>query len=177
MSCFKFSLFLLLFLFYAFDGFRPAYSPDVYRMLCGMRADRVEYKIYEAKISFPDLLTITDDRLQQIGINFPYHRKRILLGLLQFHEHPWSKDALLKPKINANIVDIFNVLSNCLKQLIVIETTLKFIEEHPIFAATPVSIEAKQQRLAINQQLHKMRKNVQQILGIFEKVWPFDVLF
>lgn len=155
-----------------FNEFRPAYSPDVYTMLNGMRANRVEYKFYEANIGLPELLTITDERLQQIGIDYPYHRKRILLGLLQFHEHPWSKKALTIPKINTNIVDMFNVLSSCLKQLIVIETTIKFVDEHPIFANTSVSIEAnKQQRLVINQELQKLRKNIQQILGIFEKVW------
>lgn len=151
--------------------YRPAYSPDVYTMLHGMRANRVEYKFYEANIGLPELLTITDERLQQIGIDYPYHRKRILLGLLQFHERPWSKDALTIPKINTNIVDMFNVLSNCLKQLIVIETTIKFVDEHPIFATIPMSIEAKQQRLTINQELQKLRKNIQQILGIFEQVW------
>lgn len=139
-------------------------------MLHGMRANRVEYKFYEAKIGLPEFLTISDERLQQIGIDYPYHRKRILLGLLQFHERPWSKTALTIPKINTNIVDMFNVLSSCLKQLIIIETTLKFVNEHPIFADTPMSIEAKQQRLAINQELQKMRKNVQQILSMFEKV-------
>lgn len=140
-------------------------------MLHGMRTNRVENKFYQANIGLPQLLTITDERLQQIGINFPYHRKRILFGLLQFHERPWSKDSLTIPKFNANIVDIFNTLSNCLKQLIVIETTIKFVEEHPIFAAIPMSIEAKQQRLAINRELQKMRTNIQQILGIFDKVW------
>lgn len=139
-------------------------------MLHGMRAKHVEYKFYQANIGYPELLTITDERLQQIGIDFPYHRKRILLGLLQFHERKWSKDSLTIPKVNTNIVDIFNILSSCLKQLIVIETTMKFVDGHPIFAATPKSIEAKQQRLAINHELQKMRKNIRQILDIFKKV-------
>lgn len=145
-------------------------------MLYGMRANRVEYKFYQARIGLAELLTITDERLQQIEIDFPYHRKRILLGLLQFHERPWSKDSLIIPKVNANIVDIFNTLSSCLKQLIVIETTIKFVHEHPIFSTIPMSIEAKQQRLAINRELQKMRKKIQQILDIFKKVW-FDFLF
>lgn len=139
-------------------------------MLHGMRASRVEYKFYQARIGLPELLTITDDRLQQIGIDFPYHRKRILLGLLQLHERPWSKDSLTIPTVSANIVEIFNTLSSCLKQLIVIETTMKFVDEHPIFVTTPMSIEAKQQRLVINRELQKMRKNIQRILNIFEKV-------
>lgn len=139
-------------------------------MLHGMRAKHVEYKFYQANIGYPELLNITDERLQQIGIDFPYHRKRILLGLLQFHERKWSKDSLTIPKVNTNIVDIFNILSSCLKQLIVIETTMKFVVEHPIFVAIPMSVEAKQQRLAINRELHKLRENIQQILAIFEKV-------
>lgn len=156
---------------------RPPYSPDVYTMLDGMRADRVEYKFYQANIGLPQLLTITDERLRQIGIDFPYHRKRILLGLLQFHERPWSKKSLTIPTVNAKIDDIFNTLSSCLKQLIVIETTIKFIEEHPIFAAIPMSTQAMQQRRAINRELQKMRTNIQQILGIFEKVWLVQFSF
>lgn len=140
-------------------------------MLNGMRANRVEYKIYEARIGLPEFLTITEERLQQIGIEFPYHRKRILLGLLRFHEHAWSHDSLRVPKFNANIVDIFNALSSLLKQLIVIEATMKFVEQHPIFASITMSADAKQQQLAINQELQEMRKKVQQILQIFEKVW------
>lgn len=150
---------------------RPPYSPDVYTMLHGMRANRVEYNFYQENIGLPELLTITDERLQQIGIDFPYHRKRILLGLLQFHERPWSKESLIIPKqASANIVDIFNTLSSCLKQLIVIETTMQFVDEHPIFVTIPMSIETKQQRLAINRQLQKLRENIQRILAIFEKV-------
>lgn len=140
-------------------------------MLHGMRANRVEYNFYQENIGLPELLTITDERLQQIGIDFPYHRKRILLGLLQFHERPWSKESLIIPKqASANIVDIFNTLSSCLKQLIVIETTMQFVDEHPIFVTIPMSIETKQQRLAINRQLQKLRENIQRILAIFEKV-------
>lgn len=122
------------------------------------------------------LQTVTDKRLQEIGIEFPYHRKRILLGLLQFHERPWSVDSLVIPKPQSNIVDVFNVLSSCLKQLIVMERTMNFIEEHPIFAATPINHAAKQQRRAINQELQQMRKHIQKILGIFEKVGPNSVL-
>lgn len=135
-----------------------------------MRAKRVEYKFYEANIGWPEFLTITDERLQQIGIEFPYHRKRILLGLLQFHERPWSNESLPMIKTHTNIVDTFNLLSNCVKQLIVIEQTIKFIEEHPIFATKAMDSAAQQQRRQINHELQQMRKNIQNIFGIFEKV-------
>lgn len=139
-------------------------------MLDGMGVQSAQYKFYEANMGLPQLLTVTDERLQEIGIEFPYHRKRILLGLLQFHARPWSNDSLTIPSSQTNIVDIFNVLSSCLKQLIVIEQTMKFIEEHPIFDTTPMDMAAKKQRDQINCELHQMRKNIQMIFGVFDQV-------
>lgn len=102
-------------------------------MLHGMRAEQVEYNFYENFIGLPEFLTITDKRLQEIGIEFPYLRKRILHGLLKFHEKSWSRGSLCIPKINANIHDYFDVFSNSLKQLIVIEAAIKFADHHEIF--------------------------------------------
>lgn len=63
-------------------------------MLRGMRVDNVAKKVYESNISLADFLTIDDAGLQQIGIEFEYQRKRILLGLLKFHGHPFSPKSL-----------------------------------------------------------------------------------
>lgn len=50
--------------------------------------------IYESNISLADFLTIDDEGLQAIGIKFEYQRKRILLGLLKFHGHPFSPKSI-----------------------------------------------------------------------------------
>lgn len=142
-------------------------------MLDGMRASNVKYKIYQAHIGLPELLTITDDRLKEIGIKFSYHRKRILLGILRFHERPWSKDSLSIPKPNSNIQAYFNMLANTLRQLIVIESSLQFVENHPIFAALSATAKSHRIRHEINQELSILRSNVMQLIRTFEKVGSF----
>lgn len=139
-------------------------------MLDGMRASSVKYKIYQAQIGLPELLTITDDRLKDAGIDFAYHRKRILLGILRFHEKPWSKESIRIPKPNANIQDYFNMFANSLRQIIVIEVALKFVDNHPIFGAISTTDESHQIRHGINRELLELRKNVMQLIQTFEKV-------
>lgn len=156
---------LVFFLYY-----RPAYSPDVYTMLAGMRASAVEYKFYEAGISLPEMLTITENRLREIGIEFPYHRDRILYGLLQFHEKSWNRNSLSIPTENANIQDYFNMFSNCLRQLIVMESSLKFIQHHPIFANIETTTEYQRIHNEIKHQLQILYKNIIAFRNSIQKV-------
>lgn len=59
----------------------PAYFPDIYSMLYGMRCENYASLFYQAKISLEEFLSITDDKLEKMGVKFPFQRKRILLGL------------------------------------------------------------------------------------------------
>lgn len=135
-----------------------------------MRASAVDYNFYEFHIDLSDLLTITDERLNEIGVTYPYHRKRILLGLLKFHEKSWSKESLYIPKLNATIRDYFHMLANTLKQLIVIESTIKFVENHPLFSIIPISDESHRMRQMINQELLTVQTNVLKLLQTFNQV-------
>lgn len=79
-------------------------------MLEGMDCKRFVLNFSEAKVSLEEFLTISDERLKEIGILFPYQRKMILKGLneyvghdfilkcfasvfflLRFHRKDWSK--------------------------------------------------------------------------------------
>lgn len=163
-----------MFFFY----YSPPYSPDIYAMLHGMRADKVEYKFYEAGVGLPEFLSITDARLREIGILFPYQRKRILLGLLRFHDKAWSKKSLPTPKMNSNIQQYFEIYSNCLKQVIVFRATLKFIEQHDIFAENEDSTdETLELRHQIDQEIAILRKNTAKLLQTMQKVFYFSYFF
>lgn len=59
-----------------------------------MRAENCGKQFYEAKISLPEFLTIDDNRLQLIGVEFEYQRKRILHGLLKFHKQEFSRNSI-----------------------------------------------------------------------------------
>lgn len=155
--------------------FRPPYSPDIYSMLSGMRATQLELEFYKSNIGLPEFLTITDQRLREIGVEFPYQRKRILLGLLRFHEKTWSQKSLPVPKLkNTSILQYFNIFSNCLKHLVVIRSALKFVEEHELFAEIAVSrSESCELRQEVNQELELLRKNTLKLLQMMQKVTIF----
>lgn len=168
-----------------FFHYSPPYSPDIFTMLHGMRAEQFEYKFYESTVSLSEFLIITDERLQRIGVEFPYQRNRILLGLLRFHDKAWSNNLLPIPKMGGNVQEYFEVYSNCLKQVIVIRATLKFIE-HNVGCAELVKSndESLQLRRQINQELALLCKNALQLLQTMRKVFffhsfntSFDFLF
>lgn len=136
-----------------------------------MRAVEVEYKFYESSVGLPEFLSISDERLREIGIEFPYQRNRILLGLLRFHEKAWSKHASPIPKMSGDIQQYFEIYSNCLKQLIVIKAALKFIEQHKFFAETEdTANKSLKLRKQINEELSILRQNASKLLQTMQKV-------
>jgi len=71
-------------------------------MLRGMRSENCTKQFYNAKLSLAEFLTIDDSRLQSIGIDFEYQRKRILQGLLKFHRHAYSPKSIETVSKNQN---------------------------------------------------------------------------
>ncbi|XP_031636150.1 uncharacterized protein LOC116349821 [Contarinia nasturtii] len=150
----------------------PAYSPDLYTMLSGMRAKQNEFKFYKSNIGLPEFLTVTDERLREIGIEFPYQRKRILFGLLRFHEKIWSQKSVPIPKLkNTSIQQYFEIFSNCLKQLVIIKSSLNFVEEHELFVENAdISFESHELRQEVNQELEFLRKNALRLFQTMQKI-------
>lgn len=147
-------------------------------MLHGMRVQDLEYKFYESQIGLPEFLTITDNHLKEIGITFPYQRKRVLFGLLRFHEKSWSKSALRFPKPESDILQYFDVFSNCLKQLVIVKTSLDFIKNHPIFADCQSSSDKIYElREEIELQLTSIREKTEQLMQDMQKVYIYKKTF
>lgn len=48
----------------------------------------------KAKISLEEFLLMDDQKLTDIGVIFPFQRKKVLQGLIQFHSQKWSKSSL-----------------------------------------------------------------------------------
>lgn len=113
-----------------------------------MQVKEMEYNFYEAGVGLPEFLLMTDQRLQDIGIEFPYKRKRILLGLLRFHFQMWSKSSIPAPALDTGIENHFEVFSNCLKQIIIIKAAMDFVDKHEIFTK--------------NEQLHQISDGIRQ---------------
>ncbi|XP_058119304.1 ankyrin repeat, SAM and basic leucine zipper domain-containing protein 1 [Anopheles ziemanni] len=106
----------------------PEYSPEIGIMLFGMHSENNIRFVAQANMNLFELLTVTDERLQEIGIKYPIERKRILLGLYDFHRQPWSKNSLWTSS-NSDALDCYDVqesLGNMLRQLTVIHGSVLY---------------------------------------------------
>ena len=72
----------------------PAYFPDVVTMLNGMNGGLLINFFGQAEVTLEEFLLMDDLKLQEIGIIFPFQRKKVLQGLMQFHSQKWKKSSL-----------------------------------------------------------------------------------
>jgi hypothetical protein len=101
-------------------------------MLRGMDFDKFIPLFSKAKISLEEFLTIDDERLKEIGIELPYHRKTILLGLHDFFSEKWNNNSIWLPagiKSHISPVDLIYVLVNVLRQTVVIKSQLLYLQK------------------------------------------------
>lgn len=100
-------------------------------MLRGMNCERFIENFAEAGINLFEFLTITDERLKEIGIEFKFERNIILMGLHNFHNEPWTTESLFIPENfseNLSDLDVMMMLANLLRQLVVIKSQVVYME-------------------------------------------------
>uniref|UniRef100_A0A182J2G2 ANK_REP_REGION domain-containing protein n=1 Tax=Anopheles atroparvus TaxID=41427 RepID=A0A182J2G2_ANOAO len=109
----------------------PDYFPELGALLFGMDSEQNIRFFAQANMNLSDLLLATDDRLREIGIKYPIERKRILLGLYDFHRQPWSNNSLWT-FTKSEALDCFDVqesLQNMLRQLTVMHGSLLYTKQ------------------------------------------------
>lgn len=112
-------------------SFRPAYFPDISAMLRGMNLDKFISLFAEARVTLEEFLTITDDRLKEIGVEMPFERNIIKLGLHNFHKGKWSKRSLFIPDLTKDMqpTELVLILANILRQLVVIKSHIIYMKQ------------------------------------------------
>ena len=102
-------------------------------MLRGMNCEKFIMNFAQAKVSLEEFLTISDERLKEIGIEFPFERKIILLGLHNFHNAEWTRQSIFVPKDlkqeDLTPLDLVMILANVLHQLIIIQTQFIYMKK------------------------------------------------
>lgn len=63
-------------------------------MLQGMRCEELINLFAENRVSLEDFLNISEEKLEEIGVKFPFKRSLILVGLLRFHEKKWANKSM-----------------------------------------------------------------------------------
>lgn len=111
---------------------KPPYFPEIEPILYSVRMEKFIDNFARAKISFEEFLCITDKRLKQIGILFPFQRKRILLALLKFHRAPWTKASVDVLSEETSNFGYYLIFASHLKHLIIMKTGIAFLERMDI---------------------------------------------
>jgi hypothetical protein len=90
-------------------------------------------KFAEAKIGLEEFLTISDEKLKEIGIVYPFERQAILLGLYKFHTaETWDSKSLFIPKSlkqpKLSEVEFVTLVANLLRQMIIIKAHITYMK-------------------------------------------------
>lgn len=110
--------------------FSPLYFPDIIVLLRGMNCEEFIDHFALANVSLEEFLTITDERLNEIGIKFPFQRNMIKVGLHMFHTAAWSRSSLFIPEKfeeGFSDVDLVMMLANIHRQLVLAKSHMHFL--------------------------------------------------
>ncbi|XP_053659554.1 ankyrin repeat, SAM and basic leucine zipper domain-containing protein 1 [Anopheles marshallii] len=109
----------------------PGYYPDLGAMLVGMNSEAKLRHFVEPGLNLFEFLTLTDERLRELGLKYPIERKRILLGLYDFHQKKWSKNSVwtMEKQRILDFYDILEALGNILKHLTIIHASLVYTKQ------------------------------------------------
>lgn len=101
-------------------------------MLRGMELDKFIPLFSQADVSLEEFLTIDDDGLEKLGIELPYQKNLIRLGLHNFFCEKWSNKSIWLPeniKYQISPVDLVYILANILRHVIVLKCQLKYLKQ------------------------------------------------
>lgn len=97
-----------------------------------MDCERFIPEFAKAEVSLEEFLSISDERLKEIGIEYPYERNIIKLGLFNFHKTAWSNKSLFIPpnfKEEISSVDFALMLANVLRQVVIIKSQIVYMQQ------------------------------------------------
>lgn len=136
-----------------------------------MKSKVVEYKFHEARISILELLTANNDRIQQIGVDFPFQRKRILLGILKFHKQEWLKNSLHIPKRTNTTSECFQLYADCLRSLTILKCSIRYNEDlNELFCNSSKNDTITQYSREINEYFFQIQGKTNKLLDTMKKV-------
>lgn len=114
---------------------------------------------------------MTNERLQELGVVFPYQRDRIMHGLMKIHSAPFDCQSLHRPNEVAELPEIFDSVSSCLKSLLICEMSLQFAQRKDLFSGPIKPTErTKEYQRDIEKLLREINARTKNIHSVIKKV-------
>lgn len=106
----------------------PAYFHRIDPMLTGMDALLLLEQFAKMKVSLPQFLSMSRSRLADVGVELPFMQQKVLQGLFEFHQQPWSKKSIPKPKsTQIDTFELYAMLAGDLEHFAVMRSGLIFL--------------------------------------------------
>lgn len=108
------------------------FPSDIDSLIGGMEMLKLRECFIKHNVQLGEFLTITDQRLKEIGIKFSVHRQHILYGIQKFHLRPWNKSSLGYKATNVpvNIEDGILLMASTVKHLHILKATTQYIRNY-----------------------------------------------
>ncbi|XP_053688262.1 ankyrin repeat, SAM and basic leucine zipper domain-containing protein 1 [Sabethes cyaneus] len=138
----------------------PGYYQEIGLLLYGMYSEQHLGVFAKEGVNMLRFLTLTDADLKDLGFILPFERKKILHGLLKFHSKSWNKNCLRKFEKNCLLdsFDLLELLSNHLKQLTVIQSSLLYVGQ--MMPPTQIRDEFSQQLDTCRNKMNQLNRTV-----------------
>lgn len=137
----------------------PAYFPEVISVLRGIECEQFIGKFAEAKVGLEEFLTISDGRMEEIGIEYAFHRRLIKAGIHKFLLQKWSRQAFFVPDFDNDLLtmDLIMILANALRQLVLMKAHLKQLDVNRTYTNVKPSLLKD-----LKENLQKLKKRFKQ---------------
>ncbi|KAH8418291.1 hypothetical protein KR222_002985 [Zaprionus bogoriensis] len=107
----------------------PEYFQELNGILLSIHMENMLEHFAKARISLGEFLVMNDEKLRDIGVEFPIFRNKIMKGILDFHLHHWTRKSIARVKKDGveNFYDILMITANHLQHLVIIQASLRFV--------------------------------------------------
>ncbi|KAH8284607.1 hypothetical protein KR018_005460, partial [Drosophila ironensis] len=107
----------------------PEYFQEINGILQSISLQSTVQYFSRARTTLGEFLSMNDQGLKEVGIEYPIYRNKIRKAILDFHLHHWTKVSIPRVKRNDmdNFYEILMIAANHLQQLVIIQSSLRFI--------------------------------------------------
>ncbi|XP_063374666.1 ankyrin repeat, SAM and basic leucine zipper domain-containing protein 1 [Cydia amplana] len=111
-------------------GFKPNYASEIRHLLFGMSCERLGPIIHQSGIDLRTFLLLEEHDMVKLGINMPFERHRLEVGLQNFHTKGWNLNSVAglyaQKHKNYSVLDCLTTLGTHLQQIYILETTVHY---------------------------------------------------
>nr|XP_053600342.1 ankyrin repeat, SAM and basic leucine zipper domain-containing protein 1 isoform X2 [Plodia interpunctella] len=161
---------------------RLTYVCEIPHLLYGMSCESLGTLIESSGMNLREFLLMEEDKMINLGIEMPYERQRLKIGLKKFHLRGWRLNAVAglyaRKFENYSVLDCLTALGTHMQQVYILEATLQYalrdynrnknqIKFEP--PDSPLILRMKTGTKKLVSQINNLRSEIKNMKGILVK--------